>query len=163
VQQRRLAAAAGQHERAQRLQLRLGLVDPALQLRGVRHDAGERSAAAFGSEVGADLEQGVLDRLQAAVEVWDQGLAAQQAEERVQLVDGAVGLDARMFLGDAAVAEQAGLTVVAGARVDGHLGRLGPIARSGRRGCVQPRGRRRGARSMGAPASQSSAAGRRAA
>ena len=39
---------------------------------------------------------------------------------RVQLVDGAVGFDAGVVLGDAAVAEEAGVSVVTGACIDGH-------------------------------------------
>jgi hypothetical protein len=40
------------------------------------------------------------------------------AEHGVQLVDGAVGFDARVRLRDAAAAEQARVAAVAGARVD---------------------------------------------
>ena len=49
-----------------------------------------------------------------------QPFGARQAQRGVQLVDLAVGLDPRVFLADAAAAEEARVSAVAGLRVDLH-------------------------------------------
>ena len=100
----------------------------AVDLRG--HDA-QRLLAALGlalgrAEIGAEIEQVVLDARQHGVGF---GIvlpaqrcaadgAARQADHRVGLVDGAVGLDPRIVLGHALAAAERGLAAVAAARVD---------------------------------------------
>ena len=85
----------------------------------------------------AEVEQLVLRALEQAVDARLGAVRAgflavgpaHQSEDRVELVDGAVGFDARRILGDHLAADQGGLTLVANlgvdaAEVDGHGRRL---------------------------------------
>src|SRR5262249_1306083 len=109
--------AAGEDEALQWLQARVEAVDGGLQARDLcGRDAKTplRFLVARGghAQVGADVEQVVLD---AAQQVRLGGLQGQeQAEQRVQLVDGAVSGDAWVVLGDAGAVAEAGVAAVAG-------------------------------------------------
>jgi hypothetical protein len=123
------APAAGEDEGLQRLQVLLALVDQLLER---RHLGGADSEHALVGGVGrrgqlaAQVEELVLESSEHAVQPGG-GIAllpplggedAGQPDDGVQLVDGAVGLDPRGVLGDAAAADQRGVTLVAGPRVD---------------------------------------------
>jgi len=81
---------------------------------------------ARGGQLAPQVEELVLDAAQDLVEPTVLLAAlelrrvegAREADDRVQLVDGAVGLDPRRVLGHAAPAHEGGLAAVAGARVD---------------------------------------------
>ena len=80
-----------------------------------------RLVAAIGhAQIGAEIEQVVLNALQLGIDAW---MAAGEVHPRhadggVGLVDGAAGGNARRLLGHALAAAQRGGAVIAGARVD---------------------------------------------
>ena len=77
-------------------------------------------SVAFGGEVGPDVEEFVLDFADELVHPFGVELAVvgQQPDVGVELVDGAVGLDAHVVLADAFSAHECGGAVVAGECVD---------------------------------------------
>src|SRR4051794_22166268 len=130
VEHRRRRRAAREDEALQRLQFRVGGVDPALQrLRPRRVERGDVAALASailgrgGGEHRADGEQVGLHlpqprrqlRLPRRLQV-DDG----EPQRGVELVDLAVSIDAHMVLRDAPAAEETRLAAVAGLRVDLH-------------------------------------------
>ncbi len=135
-------AAAGQQERAQRLQLGVDLVATTLEPgdllgRGAQAILALVLGVVGDREVGSEVEQVVLDPLQPRTEpVRKVALDQRDPEQAVELVDVAVGLDPRVGLGDPAHVPEVGLAGVAGARVDpGQVDRHRlTLARVGRRG-----------------------------
>ena len=65
-----------------------------------------------------------LDAIELLVDVPREAGGAHLAQQRVQLVDVAVGIDAWIGLADASAIEERGLAAVARSRVDFHVGRL---------------------------------------
>ena len=121
VQLRGGEGAAGQDEGLQRGQLGVGLVAGLLEPGGLLgQDAQALALAALGDgDVGADVEEVVLDPLQPlAVARRQLALRERHAEVGVELVHGAVGLDPRVGLRDPAHVAQMGLSAVAEAGVD---------------------------------------------
>ena len=118
-------AAAGEDEAAQRRQFVLEAIDELLEPLDVA--GGQRRLGdAVGDLVGrigqlrAEREQVALDADELGVEVGVDLRGAGEAEPRVQLVDLAVGVDARIALGDPRAVEERRLAGVARARVDFH-------------------------------------------
>ena len=72
----------------------------------------------------ADGEEIALDPIELVVDVPRQAGRARLAQQRVQLVDVAVGVDARIGLADARAVEERRLAAVARSRVDFHVARL---------------------------------------
>ena len=113
VQRGGLWRAAGNDERSERLELGVAVVDRALELGDARVvDARLLEMLAHLLAIGrgeqrADGEQVALDRDEHLVDARHRLGGANEAEHGVQLIDVAVGLDARMALGNAAAAEQA--------------------------------------------------------
>jgi hypothetical protein len=70
------------------------------------------------TEVGAEVEQLVLDPPELAVEARHEAGGERDAQERGQLVDGAVGGHPRVVLRQPVAAGEPGLAAVAGAGVD---------------------------------------------
>ena len=118
--------AAGEDEALERLDFFIEGVDPTLECGDVFvGDAGADGLVALdalldvgGGEFAADVEEVGLDDGEPAREVFVFGYGGGDAEERVEFVDGAVGLDADVVFGDARSTEEAGLSIVAGAGVD---------------------------------------------
>jgi hypothetical protein len=118
--------AAGEDEAVEGLQLLVEAVDPGLEGGdGLVVDAGADGLAlrdalldVRGGELAADVEEGGLDGGEPASEVVVLDGGGGDAEDGVELVDGAVGLEAGVVLGDAGAAEEAGFAGVAGAGVD---------------------------------------------
>ena len=151
------ARAAGEHEGAKRGQLLLAFVHLALQQR----DVGLGDARLLGMDVlgqrredGSEVEELVLDAREGLREGDDVGPArreedaareelrgglAGRAHEGVELVDGAVRLDAQIVLGDALTADEARRALIAVAGVhavdrDLRVAEDGAFARGGRSG-----------------------------
>src|SRR4051794_2348958 len=128
VELRRGGRAAGQDERGQRRELLVHLVAPRLEPRHLRGVDPQARPLALRrpvgplllrhAEVGAEIEQLVLDPRQPGVPAIGQGQRPQDPDLGVQLVDRAVGGDPRARLGDAPAVAEAGLAGVAAARVD---------------------------------------------
>src|SRR5947199_9056716 len=89
------------------------------RLDAVRVDAGEAARAGRG-EMGAGVEQIGLRVRQLLVARRCGPARARGADERIQLVDRAVSLDARVVFRYARAAEKRRLAAVAGSRVDLH-------------------------------------------
>ena len=114
-------AAAGEHERLQRLELGVDLVAGLLEPRRLlgREPQALAVAAVRDRDVGADVEQVVLDAPQEAGEALvERRQRERDAELGVELVHRPVGLDPRVRLGYPAHVAEVGLAVVAEARVD---------------------------------------------
>jgi hypothetical protein len=117
---------AGEDEELERRQLFIEGVDPAFEgCDIVIGDAGADVLAALkalfdvgGGEFAAEIEEVGLDDGEPASEVVVFEDGGGDAEERVEFIDGAVGLDADVVFGDARSTEEAGLSFVAGAGVD---------------------------------------------
>ena len=126
MQRRRLGRAPRHDEGAERLQLRLALVDRALELRDplvVHARFLEVLAHLFAVRRGeqrADREQVALDGHEHLVDARHHFGGARDAERRVQLVHVAVRLDARMVLRHAPAAKEPRLPGVAGLGIDLH-------------------------------------------
>jgi len=128
VQVRGRGRPARQHEGLQRRQRGVHLVAALLQPGDLLRQHAQPLAVVAGGdrEVGADIEQVVLDAAQPGVVGLRQAADGQRdAELGVQLVGGAVRLDARMRLAHAAHVAQVGLAVVAelgvdAGEIDGH-------------------------------------------
>src|SRR5213078_2300361 len=129
VEERVDSAAAGERERLERLEVLLAVVHEALERRDLRLAHLEHPLVLRlrrRGELAAEVEQLVLDSPQHLVEpavvlALGQTLRVERADEaddRVQLVDRPVGDDPRRVLGHALAAHQPGLAVVAEARVD---------------------------------------------
>ena len=120
----RRRAAARQHERFQRRKLVIEPVDFAfepidLRLRHRQPRATRAFALAGRAQIGADVEQIVLDARQRGIEhSIAAGMQPRDADRRIGLVERAVGGDAQIvFLAPLAGAEPGG-AVVAGAGID---------------------------------------------
>jgi hypothetical protein len=118
--------AAGQNESRQRRKAGVKPVDTAFKSYGSlriegRQQGGSRSTGS-GGEPGADGKQLRLDSLKLLSEVvairWQAG--DQGADDRIELVQIAVGLDAFAVLRDPFAAEEAGFTPISAARIDLH-------------------------------------------
>ena len=118
----RAARAGRQDEAAQRLQILVHPVDLALEpvdLLGddAQHHLGRREILAGGGEIGAEIEQFVLDpaehRRRFSLDM-EQG----DADRAVRLVDVADRGQARIGLRDSRAVDEAGLAGIAGAGVD---------------------------------------------
>ena len=122
-------ASPGKHERFERFQFFLTLVDELLDF---LHLALADAVHSFlkkirrGSQLAPQVEQLILDLAQYHIQE-PVGLAdidflvvesPRQTDDGVQLVDGPVGLDALRVFRDALAADQSGLALVARARVD---------------------------------------------
>ncbi len=70
------------------------------------------------AEIGAEVEEVVLDAPEPGVDVTGQRMRAREPEHGAELVDAAVGRDARRGLGDAPAVAEARLAGVAAAGVD---------------------------------------------
>ena len=104
-------------------ELCVGLVDPVLQFGDVfGADAacgGGRCARRVGGQVGADAEELVLDAAYPGCLGRSFGVfRTEQAEVCVELVDGAVGFEAGVGLGDARASYEGSFPGVAGLRVN---------------------------------------------
>ena len=73
-----------------------------------------------GGEVGAEVEQGLLDRVTEIADVLVCGLGQSVAECGVQLVDRSVGLDPEVILGHPGATEKIRFTPITAPRVDLH-------------------------------------------
>src|ERR1051325_7944332 len=119
--------AAGKDEAGERREVRLEPVDLALDpghvvVRDAREPGEEREVGR--GELGAHLEEGGLKPRD---ELAEPPLGIERVRDtqcRIELVDAAVRLDARVVLGDAGPAEEPGRPVVPGAGVDLHGGRV---------------------------------------
>src|SRR5262249_7343127 len=128
VEVRAHAAAAGQHERAERLQVLLAGVHHGLERGHLLAADAEHSRLKIRlgrRELAPEVEELVLQALQDLVEAAAGGRAAKlrvhgacDAERGVQLVDRAVCVDARAVLRDARAADEVGVAAVTPARVD---------------------------------------------
>ena len=118
-------AAARQDETTERRQLRLELVDALFDLpdRGIvdlcLDDAGGDAVTGV-CQLGADGVQIALEGDQQRIEFRIDAGRAGDADGGVELVDLAVGIDARIRLRDTRAVEETGLTTVSAARVDLH-------------------------------------------
>ena len=116
--------AAGKHERAQRLELRIEPIDLAFEPLDLGVDDGEALAARTlglvrGAEIRAEIEQVVLDPGQNRVDVRIRaGVQTRHADHGVELVDAAVGGDPQIVFVAALAAAERGGAVVSGSRVD---------------------------------------------
>ena len=120
--------AAREHERRQRRQRSLTSSQRCLEPRDLLgRDAQPRALARrlavlallLGhAEVGAEVEEVVLDAPEPGVELARQRMRAREAEHGAELVDGAVGADAQRGLRDAPAIAEARLAGVAAAGVD---------------------------------------------
>ena len=123
------APTARQDERFERLEIFLTLVDEFLQtLDFIIADLVHARLKKFRRcrQLAADIEKLILNPAQNLVEE-SMPLAGfeaffvkhpRQADYRVELVDGAVSVDARRIFGDALAADERGITPIAGARID---------------------------------------------
>ncbi len=113
------ARAAGEDEAAQVLQILIHPVDLALEpidLRG--HDA-QRALYPFGGgEIGAEIEQFVLDAAEHGPRRLVPDRRQSGADRRIRLIDVADRGHARIGLGDARAVDKPGVAGVAGAGVD---------------------------------------------
>ena len=73
----------------------------------------ERGLRLVGGEIGADIEQIVLDALHHLLLVTFRKPGSQQPQMRAQFVDGAISLQAYAGLGDTLASDKAGLSLVA--------------------------------------------------
>ena len=127
MERRRPGRPPRQHERAQGLQLRVHRVDFILEARHLlRHDTerliGEGLAAVGQTQVRAEVEEIVLDTPEDRVDVEGKAEACKvhprHADDRVGLVDRAVGGDAQTVLAHALAAAERRRPFVARAGVD---------------------------------------------
>ena len=123
VERRRGGRAARQHEGAQAREVAVEPVDLALQPLDLGIDDAERLvgqglAGLRRREVGAEVEEVVLDAAEHRVELVRGGVQAGEAEARIGLVDGAVGRDPEVVLRPARAGRERGRAAVAGAGVD---------------------------------------------
>jgi len=116
-----------QHEGAQRREVRVEPVDVGLQPRDLRLDDAQRfvaqGLAAIGrAEIGAEIEQIVLNPQQHGIEFRQRGIGrcreARDADRAVGFVDRAIGLDARIVLGAALPAAERRRAGIAGLGVN---------------------------------------------
>lgn len=118
--------AAGQNEVLEPVQGFVQLVDPLFELLGVLGlDLGYWHVDFFWlghGDFGAEHEQAVLDFLEPVIQRVSKFAGASDADDAVEFVDFAVGLQAQVVLGYAADAEELGGAFVAGFCVD--LGQL---------------------------------------
>jgi len=123
-----LRRPARQDEGAERLQLGLGVVDGLLELRDaalvdprllemLRH-----LIAVGGGEQRTDREQIALHGHEHLVDARHQLDGASHPEDGIQLVDVAVGFDARIVLRNPSAAEEPRVAAITGLRVDLHVG-----------------------------------------
>jgi hypothetical protein len=128
----RLRRSAGKHEGAERLELRIGVVDRALELLDARVVDARlfevlRHLLAVGSgEQRAEGEEVALHEHEQLVDARHRLDGARQPEDGVELVHVTVRLDARIVLRDAPPAEQPRRAGVAGSGVDLHRGKDSP-------------------------------------
>lgn len=119
----RSAAGAGQDEAAQRLQLLVHRVDLALEPVDLRlndskgHFAGREILAGRG-EIGAEIEQFVLDRIQQRPEGVIPDMEQGEPDRAVGFVDVADRPGPDVILGNARAVDQPGFAVIAGPRID---------------------------------------------
>src|SRR5207245_1855260 len=90
-------------------------------------------------EVRSDLEQIRLHAMKLRIDRRFRPGRSRQADEGVQLVDGAVGFDARIVFRDATAAEQRRFSAIAGARVDFHSRLPGLVVSRSRSDTPRPR------------------------
>jgi hypothetical protein len=74
----------------------------------------------WGGEVGAEVEQGLLNRVTEIADVLVCGLGQSAAECGVELVDRSVGLDPKVILGHSGATEKIRFTPITAPRVDLH-------------------------------------------
>ena len=84
----------------------------------VTRSRSRRSSVERDGEVGAEVEEVVLDLLEPGPELVGKRAGEREPENRVQLVDGPVRLDAEIGLRDAAPVAETGLARVSGSGVD---------------------------------------------
>ena len=120
VQARGCLRAARQDEALEHGQIGVELVAPLLEpIDRTLFDTQPVGDAEGNAEVGADVEEVVLDELeQPAQSLGQAGIGKHHTESSVQLVDGAERTDAAVELGNARAVAERGLAAVAGARVD---------------------------------------------
>ena len=116
------AVATGQHEGVQAGQLAVDAVDGRLDaLDGLGCDAAldpEVGLGGVGGQIGADGEEFVLHEAERVERLGIVRLGHEQADVRIELVDGAIGFEPRMGLGHAKAAHECGGAFVATAGVD---------------------------------------------
>jgi hypothetical protein len=129
VQRSGLRRATGNDERAQWLELRLGVVDRLLELRdALVVDAGplemlRHLLAVRSGEQRTDGKQVALHGDEHLIDARHLLDGARHPDDGVQLVDVTIRLDARVVLRDAPTAEQPRVAGVSGSRVDLHGGK----------------------------------------
>jgi hypothetical protein len=111
--------ARGQDEALQRIERVVEAVDRFLQPRDLGGRYAQR-ALDFGGrgEIGAEVEQIILDAGEHGVEIGVGERGAGDSDRRIGLIDFADGVDARVGLGYARAVDEAGAAVVPGAGVD---------------------------------------------
>ena len=125
VQRRACVRAAGENEPAERRQRVFEAIDQLLEACDVRFgdhrllDARRQPLSGIG-QLGAEREQIALDGDNLGADGRVERCRTHQPEPRVQLVDLAVGLDARVVLARACAVEERRFTGIAGSRVDFH-------------------------------------------
>src|SRR5262245_17433573 len=120
VDARRGLGSAGKHEALQLLELGVEPVTVDLEridLR-LRHPQAAIPHAERHADVGADVEQLVLDALEDGSDLRQDVAGERDADQRVELVDRPEGADPAVELGHAAAVAEARLAAVAAARVD---------------------------------------------
>ena len=119
MQPRRRLAAAGQDEGLERREARIDAVDLAFEPDDLLVGDAQPAVAGLAgrAQIGADVEQVVLDPRQRGVDI-GRRRQPRQADRGIRLVDGAIGGDAGIVLGDARAVTQRGLATVAAARID---------------------------------------------
>ncbi len=120
VQTGRRGCPAGQNEALQHRQVGVEVIAELLEAIDVGLlDAEPVADAEWDRQVGADVEEVVLDALERRVELLGQaGVRQHNAERRIQLVDRAEGADAAVELGHTRAVAERRLPFVARARVD---------------------------------------------
>jgi tRNA 2-thiocytidine biosynthesis protein TtcA len=138
------ARATGQDESLELGHLRIGLVDrPFEQLDIVGTNALRRSLLALRRrrELGSKLEEQRLDGAQVIVQLGQvtgpSDERAREPELRIELVHGAVGFDPNVVFGDAAAAEQTGLSTITRLRIDARRHSVPKSSTSRYRGAVK--------------------------
>src|SRR5438445_13890900 len=115
---------AGKDELAQWRQGRLVAIDAAFELLDLRGRDGGSGArwARRRRQLGAQVEQPVLDVIQQRGKLHILGLRADEPQMGVQLIDGAVRLDTQVVFWHTPAADQSGLAAVARPGVDSRPG-----------------------------------------